>query len=279
MISSIARRRRGPTRSRLIDPPDRPSFTDGPVRRLTYADADRAISALAARLRGFGLPTDSVVAIQLPNTVESVIALLAVMRAGLIAAPLPLLVAPRGCGGGAQPRRGARADRLPAHRRYRAWRSCDAHRDGDLHHPLRMRVWREHARRRGADRRYLRPRKFPAGDRALRGRGGSCRAGDFRHHARRHCAGCAQSRGADRRRACGASRSAHRAGSHHARRARARVIRRARRDRRAVAPHRRHARAASSRSRRPCSQRNARTSAARLRSCPARWRCGSRMRG
>jgi hypothetical protein len=75
----------------LVDPPDRLSFTDGPVRRLTYAQADRAISALAARLRGFGLPTDSVVAIQLPNTVESVIALLAVLRAGLIAAPLPLL--------------------------------------------------------------------------------------------------------------------------------------------------------------------------------------------
>jgi len=75
----------------LIDPTDRLSFTDGPVRRITYAQADRAISALAARLRGFGLPTDSVVAIQLPNTVESVIALLAVLRAGLIAAPLPLL--------------------------------------------------------------------------------------------------------------------------------------------------------------------------------------------
>src|SRR3954470_8357184 len=75
----------------LIDPPDRPSFTDGAARRLTYAQADRAISALAARLRGFGLPTDSVVAIQLPNTVDSVVALLAVMRAGLIAAPLPLL--------------------------------------------------------------------------------------------------------------------------------------------------------------------------------------------
>lgn len=75
----------------LIDPPDRLSFTDGPVRRLTYAQADRAISALAARLRNFGLPTNSVVAIQLPNTVESVIALLAVLRAGLIAAPVPLL--------------------------------------------------------------------------------------------------------------------------------------------------------------------------------------------
>jgi hypothetical protein len=75
----------------LIDPPDRSSFTDGPARRLTYALADRAVSALASRLRGFGLPTDSVVAIQLPNTAENVIALLAVLRAGLIAAPLPLL--------------------------------------------------------------------------------------------------------------------------------------------------------------------------------------------
>src|SRR5438270_1862026 len=66
----------------LVDPPDRLSFTDGPVRRLTYAHADRAISSLAARLRGFGLPTDSVVAIQLPNTVESAIALLALLLAG-----------------------------------------------------------------------------------------------------------------------------------------------------------------------------------------------------
>ena len=58
----------------LVDPPDRLSFTDGPVRRLTYAQADRAILALAARLRGFGLPTDSVVAIQLPNTPELIVA-------------------------------------------------------------------------------------------------------------------------------------------------------------------------------------------------------------
>jgi hypothetical protein len=85
---ALARR---PDALALIDPPDRASFTDGPVRRLTYAEADRAISALAARLRSLGLPTDAVVAIQLPNTVESVIALLAVIRAGMIAAPLPLL--------------------------------------------------------------------------------------------------------------------------------------------------------------------------------------------
>ena len=68
---ALARR---PDALALIDPPDRETFTDGPVRRLTYRQADRAISALAARLKSFGLPTDSVVAIQLPNTVESVIA-------------------------------------------------------------------------------------------------------------------------------------------------------------------------------------------------------------
>src|SRR3954464_6071850 len=82
---------RRPDAIALVDPADRAAFTDGRPRRLTYRQADQAISALAARLRGFGLPTDSVVAIQLPNTVESVIALLAVARAGLIAAPMPLL--------------------------------------------------------------------------------------------------------------------------------------------------------------------------------------------
>jgi len=82
---------RNPDGIALVDPADRAGFTDGSPRRLTYSQADRAISALAARLRAFGLPTDAVVAIQLPNIVESVIALLAVARAGLIAAPLPLL--------------------------------------------------------------------------------------------------------------------------------------------------------------------------------------------
>ena len=82
---------RHPDAVALIDPPDRASVTDGAPRTLTYAQADRAIAALAARLRGFGLAPDSVVALQLPNTVESMIALLGVMRAGMIAAPLPLL--------------------------------------------------------------------------------------------------------------------------------------------------------------------------------------------
>ena len=82
---------RRPDALALIDPPNGETITGGAPRRLTYAEADRAISALAAKLRGLGLQADTVVALQLANTVDSVIALLGVLRAGMIAAPLPLL--------------------------------------------------------------------------------------------------------------------------------------------------------------------------------------------
>ena len=92
----------------LIDPPDRASFTDGAPKRLTYTEADRIVTSIAARLIDLGLRTDAIVALQLPNTVESVLALLGVLRAGMIAVPLPLLwrqmEAPRALG-----RIGARA--------------------------------------------------------------------------------------------------------------------------------------------------------------------------
>ena len=82
---------RHPETIALIDPPNRGSFTGGMRRRLTYAETDLMISAIAARLRDLGLPLDAVIGIQLPNTVESVLTLLGVLRAGLIAAPLPML--------------------------------------------------------------------------------------------------------------------------------------------------------------------------------------------
>lgn len=75
----------------LIDPPNRKRFTDGSPRRLTYAQADRAISAIAARIRQMRLPEGAVVAVQLPNIVEMVLTILGIMCAGLIAAPLPIL--------------------------------------------------------------------------------------------------------------------------------------------------------------------------------------------
>ena len=82
---------RQPDALALIDAPNRTAFTDGAPRRLTYAQAERAVAAMAARLTGMGLTADSIVGIQLPNTVESILTILGVMRAGMIAAPLPLL--------------------------------------------------------------------------------------------------------------------------------------------------------------------------------------------
>jgi hypothetical protein len=82
---------RQPDAVALVDAPNRETFTDGAPRRLTFAAADRMISAIAGRLLHMGLPTDAVVGIQLPNTVENILTILGVLRAGMIAAPLPLL--------------------------------------------------------------------------------------------------------------------------------------------------------------------------------------------
>lgn len=92
-IDEIFRRvaQRRPEALALVDAPNRKTFTDGPPRRLTFAQADRVVSAIAGRLRKMELPTDSIIGIQLPNIAENVLAILGVMRAGMIAAPLPLL--------------------------------------------------------------------------------------------------------------------------------------------------------------------------------------------
>ena len=82
---------RSPASYALIDAPNRASFATGAPRYITYAAADRAICAVAARLQQFGLPRGSVVALQFPNMAEGAIALLGVLRAGMIAAPLPCL--------------------------------------------------------------------------------------------------------------------------------------------------------------------------------------------
>jgi hypothetical protein len=92
-IDEIFRRhaRRRPAALAIADPPNRETFTDGAPRRMSYAQADRAVEAIAARLRHMGLPADAIVGIQLPNIAEHILAMLGAMRAGLIAAPLPLL--------------------------------------------------------------------------------------------------------------------------------------------------------------------------------------------
>jgi acyl-CoA synthetase (AMP-forming)/AMP-acid ligase II len=88
LFRSNARAR--PSAVALLDPPDRTSFTDGAPLPLTYAEADAVVERLAHRLRALGLPPGSVVAVQLPNIVEAVLTLLAILRAGFVAAPVPM---------------------------------------------------------------------------------------------------------------------------------------------------------------------------------------------
>lgn len=82
---------RQPDALALADPPDKSRVTGQPPMRLTFAQADRAIAALAAHFVEAGLPANSVIAVQLPNTIEFVLTVLAAHRAGLVVALLPQL--------------------------------------------------------------------------------------------------------------------------------------------------------------------------------------------
>jgi hypothetical protein len=82
---------RQPDAPALADPLDKSRVTGQPPRRLTFAQADQAIAALAAHFVEAGLPANSVIAVQLPNTIEFVLAVLAAHRAGLVVALLPQL--------------------------------------------------------------------------------------------------------------------------------------------------------------------------------------------
>src|SRR5229473_7659441 len=82
---------RKPDGSALLDPLNKQRITGQPPKRLTYREADRAISAIAAHFVESGLPANSIVAVQLPHTVEFVLTVLAAYRAGLVVAVLPLL--------------------------------------------------------------------------------------------------------------------------------------------------------------------------------------------
>ena len=82
---------RRPDTLALVDPPNKQRITGQTPRQLTYAQADRAISALAAHFAESGLPSHSVIAVQLPNTIEFMLTVLAAHRAGLVVAVLPQL--------------------------------------------------------------------------------------------------------------------------------------------------------------------------------------------
>jgi hypothetical protein len=82
---------RKPDALALLDPLNKQRVTGQLPKCLTFAEADRAITALAAHFIESGLPNNSVIAVQLPNTVEFMLTVLAAHRAGLVVALLPLL--------------------------------------------------------------------------------------------------------------------------------------------------------------------------------------------
>jgi acyl-CoA synthetase (AMP-forming)/AMP-acid ligase II len=82
---------RQPDAPALIDPFNKARITGQAPRQMTFAQANRAISALAAHFVEAGLPINAVVGVQLPNTAEFILTVLAAHRAGLIVALLPQL--------------------------------------------------------------------------------------------------------------------------------------------------------------------------------------------
>lgn len=82
---------RTPDALALSDPPNKRRITGGEPAELTYAQAEAAVASLSSQFIRAGLPAGSIVALQLPNTVEFPLTLLAAWRAGLVVALLPQL--------------------------------------------------------------------------------------------------------------------------------------------------------------------------------------------
>ncbi len=80
-----------PERTALVDPPNKQQIMDQSPLRLSYARANGVVWHLADTFRTLGLAPDDVVAVQLPNTIEAVLTILACLRAGLIVCPLPII--------------------------------------------------------------------------------------------------------------------------------------------------------------------------------------------
>ncbi len=79
-----------PYRVALVDPPDRQRWSDGRVTALNYCQLAALVRVLASHLRAKGLKPGDTVAMQMPNTVESIVIALALFYAGVVPAPLPL---------------------------------------------------------------------------------------------------------------------------------------------------------------------------------------------
>lgn len=79
-----------PDSEALADAPNRPDLVGTAPQRLTYAQVDARVDAMAHALAGLGVRRGDVVATQLPNLVEGVLAFLACARMGAILSPVAM---------------------------------------------------------------------------------------------------------------------------------------------------------------------------------------------
>ncbi len=79
-----------PARTAVVDPANRAALGLGEPRRLSYAELDSAVVAIAAQLLGLGLRNGDVVLAQLPNTWECVALYLAAARTGIVLSPVAM---------------------------------------------------------------------------------------------------------------------------------------------------------------------------------------------
>lgn len=82
---------RTPNALAFSDAPNRNEFAIGQTKHLTFSDVYEMSGRLAKQFREHGLNPGHILAIQLPNIVELPVIVLAALRAGLIACPLPFL--------------------------------------------------------------------------------------------------------------------------------------------------------------------------------------------
>ena len=85
---------RDPAAPALIDPPNRAAIAGGEPLSLDWSSVRDHALAVAAWLRAEGVREGDVVLMQLPNTVESVLCLLAIAAIGAIASPVPMPYGP-----------------------------------------------------------------------------------------------------------------------------------------------------------------------------------------
>ncbi len=79
-----------PTRTALVDAPNRPDLAFGPQRRLTYAETRTAVNRTVAALYAAGVRQNDRILVQLPNIAELLLVYLAAARMGVIISPAPM---------------------------------------------------------------------------------------------------------------------------------------------------------------------------------------------